>query len=114
RSSRSSRPRRATSWAGSAWRRRATARRPPLKSQDDQGNPPDGVAGTRMWMALTYHKLNQPEEARHEYNEAEKWLAQFPDGMPPDAKRKRLELHLHNWRFTSCGSRWRRSFGLVP
>jgi formylglycine-generating enzyme required for sulfatase activity len=67
------------------------------KSRDDQSNPPDGVAGTRMWIALTYHKLNQPEEARREFEQAEKWLANYPDGMPPEAERRRLGLHLHNW-----------------
>jgi tetratricopeptide (TPR) repeat protein len=67
------------------------------KSRDDQSHPPDGVAGTRMWLALTYHKLNQPEAARREFEEAEKWLAQYPNSLPPEAERKRLELHLHNW-----------------
>lgn len=50
-----------------------------------------------MWMALTYQKLNQPKEARSELDQAEKWLAGFPEGMPPEAERKRLGLHLHNW-----------------
>ncbi len=67
------------------------------KSRDDQSHPPDGVAGTRMWLALTYQKLNQSEEARHEFEQAEKWLAHYPDGLPDDAERKRLGLHLHNW-----------------
>jgi hypothetical protein len=67
------------------------------KSRDDKSNPPDGVAGIRMWLALTYHKLNQPEEARRELEQVEKWVAQFPAGMPAEAERKRLELHLHNW-----------------
>jgi hypothetical protein len=67
------------------------------KSRDDQSHPPDGVAGTRLWLALTYHRLNQPEDARREFKQAEKWLAQFPEGMPPAAEVKRLGLHLHNW-----------------
>jgi formylglycine-generating enzyme required for sulfatase activity len=67
------------------------------KSRDDQSHPPDGVAGTRMWLALTHHKLKQTKEARHEFEQAEKWLAHFPGGMPPEAERKRLGLHLHNW-----------------
>ena len=50
-----------------------------------------------MWMALAHHKLNQPEEARREIEQAEKWLAKFPDGLPPDAEMKRQRLHLHNW-----------------
>jgi hypothetical protein len=50
-----------------------------------------------MWLALTYHKLKQPEEARREFEQAEKWLAKYPDGLPPDAEVKRLGLHLHNW-----------------
>ena len=67
------------------------------KSRDDPSQPSDGVTGTRMWLALTYQKLNQPEEARREFEQAEKWLAEYPDGMPPDAERQRLGLHLHNW-----------------
>jgi tetratricopeptide (TPR) repeat protein len=67
------------------------------KSRDDDSHPPDGVAGTRMWLALTYQKLNQAEEARREFEQAEKWLANFPDGLPPGGERERLRLHLHNW-----------------
>jgi hypothetical protein len=67
------------------------------KSRDDRSNRPDGVAAVRMWLALTYHKLNQPEEARRELEQAEKWLATLTDGMPPEAERTRLRLHLHNW-----------------
>lgn len=66
------------------------------KSRDNRDNRPDGVAGTRMWLTLTYHKLNQPEQARREFEQAEKWLATYPDGLPRDAE-KRLGLHLHNW-----------------
>jgi formylglycine-generating enzyme required for sulfatase activity/tRNA A-37 threonylcarbamoyl transferase component Bud32 len=68
-----------------------------MKSRDDQGHPSDGVAGARMWLALTYGKLNRPAEARRKFEQAEQWLAHFPDGLPPDAERQRLELHLHNW-----------------
>ena len=50
-----------------------------------------------MWMALTYHQLNQPEEARREFEQAEKWLAIYRDGMPPEPERRQLGLHLHNW-----------------
>ncbi len=66
------------------------------KSRDDKSNPPDGVAATRQWLALTYHKLNQPEEAQREFEQAEKWLAKFPDGLPTDVS-KREGVHLHNW-----------------
>jgi hypothetical protein len=66
------------------------------RSRDDSSNSPDGMAGARMWLALTYHRLNQPVEARREFDEAEKWLEKYPDGIPPDAE-KRLRLHLHNW-----------------
>jgi tetratricopeptide (TPR) repeat protein len=67
------------------------------KSQEDKGHPPDGVAGVRMWMALTYHKLDQAQQARHEFEKAEQWLANYPAGMPPEAERSKLGLHLHNW-----------------
>ena len=67
------------------------------KSRDDRSHAPDGVAGTRMWMALAHHKLNQPEEARREFEQAEKWLVKFPDGLPSDAEMKLQRLHLHNW-----------------
>jgi formylglycine-generating enzyme required for sulfatase activity len=66
------------------------------KTRDDRTTPPDAVAGTRIWLALTYHRLNKPAEARGEFEQAEKWLKQFPDGIPPDSE-KRLRLHLHNW-----------------
>jgi formylglycine-generating enzyme required for sulfatase activity/tRNA A-37 threonylcarbamoyl transferase component Bud32 len=66
------------------------------RSRDDGNNSPDGVAGTRLWLALTYHQLNKPDEARREFDQAEHWLKQYPDGIPPDAER-RLRLHLHNW-----------------
>jgi hypothetical protein len=48
-------------------------------------------------MALTYLALNQPEEARHEFKQAQTWLASFPDGYPPEAERTQMGLHLHNW-----------------
>jgi tetratricopeptide (TPR) repeat protein len=67
------------------------------KSRDDETQSPDGVAATRMWMALTYHNLNQPEEARREYEEAQKWLATYQNGMPREPERKQLGLHPHNW-----------------
>jgi tetratricopeptide (TPR) repeat protein len=67
------------------------------KSRDDKGQPPDGVAGTRMWLALTYHELNQPEEARGEFEQAERWLANYRDGLPPEPVRREVGLHLHNW-----------------
>jgi len=67
------------------------------KSRDDTSHPPDGVAGTRMWLALTYHDLDQPEEARRELAQAEQWLANYQGGLPPDPERSQLRLHLHNW-----------------
>src|ERR1700730_16354741 len=54
------------------------------KSRDDKSNLPDGVAATGMWLALTYHRLNQPKEARREFEQAEKWLPRCPtDSRPP-------------------------------
>ena len=52
--------------------------------------------GVRLWLALTHHRLNQPEEARREFEQAERWAEKYPDGIPPDAE-KRLGIHLHNW-----------------
>jgi len=31
-----------------------------------------------------------------EFGQAQKWLEQFPNGIPPGAE-KRLRVHLHNW-----------------
>jgi hypothetical protein len=67
------------------------------KSRDARDHPPDGVASTRLWLALTHHRLKQPEEARRELAQAEEWLGKYPDGLPPEAEMKRLRLHLHNW-----------------
>jgi formylglycine-generating enzyme required for sulfatase activity len=62
------------------------------KSRDDKSQAPDGVAGTRMWMALTYQQLKQPEKARREFEQAEKWLAKYPDGFPPRRREKSTEV----------------------
>jgi serine/threonine protein kinase len=67
------------------------------KSRDDSGQRPDGIVAIQLWMALTYHQMNQPEEARHSFEQAETWLSGFPDGYPPEAERTDLGLHLHNW-----------------
>jgi tetratricopeptide (TPR) repeat protein len=67
------------------------------KSKDDSGQRPDGVVGIQMWMALAYHQLNQPEQAQQAFEQAQAWLADFPDGYPPEPERTQLGLHLHNW-----------------
>src|SRR5262249_46388292 len=67
------------------------------RSRDDASNPSDGVAGTRMWLALTHHRLNQGKEARREFEQAEKWLVKFPAGLPSKEEMKQQGLHLHNW-----------------
>jgi tetratricopeptide (TPR) repeat protein len=67
------------------------------KSMDDSSQLPDGVVGIQMWMALTYHQLNRPDEARHAFEQAETWLANYSGGLPPEPERWQLRLHLHNW-----------------
>jgi hypothetical protein len=65
-------------------------------SSEDKNHPPDGIAGTQMWMALAHHQSKQFEDARREFEQAEKWLANYPDAVP-EAEKRRLGLHLHNW-----------------
>jgi tetratricopeptide (TPR) repeat protein len=66
------------------------------KSQNDRTITLDAAAGTRLWLALTYQRMNQPEMAQRAFEQADSWLKTFPAGLPPDAE-KRLRLHLHNW-----------------
>jgi tetratricopeptide (TPR) repeat protein len=49
-----------------------------------------------LWLALANHQLRKPKEARRWLGEAQKWLDQFGDGMPPHAEEE-LGLHFHNW-----------------
>ena len=49
-----------------------------------------------VWLALADQRLGKTEEARRWLEKAQKWLDQFPDGMPPNAEAE-LGLHLHNW-----------------
>ena len=49
-----------------------------------------------LWLALDNQRLGKPDEARRWLDKAEKWLAQYRDGIPADAEEK-LGLHLHNW-----------------
>jgi hypothetical protein len=66
------------------------------RCRDHRGNSAPGVACARMWLALTHYRLNQPAEARPEFEQAEKWLEKFPAGIPYDSE-KRVGVHLHNW-----------------
>ena len=70
----------------------------PLLRKSLDGRTPAGAGGdaTRLWLALTLHRLGQTEEAKQEFARAEQWLKQFPDGLPRDA-RERLGVHLHDW-----------------
>jgi serine/threonine-protein kinase len=49
-----------------------------------------------LWLAMAHQRLGKTEEAHSWLEKADKWLDQYPDGMPPNAESE-LGLHLHNW-----------------
>jgi serine/threonine-protein kinase len=49
-----------------------------------------------LWLALSHHRLGNVQESRRWLEKSQKWLDQYPDGMPPRAE-KEFGLHLHNW-----------------
>jgi tetratricopeptide (TPR) repeat protein len=49
-----------------------------------------------LWLALANQRLGKTEEACCWLGKAQRWLDQYPDGMPSRAEQE-LGLHLHNW-----------------
>jgi hypothetical protein len=49
-----------------------------------------------LWLALANHRLGKTEDARRWLGNAQTWLDQYRDGIPPRADQE-LGLHLHNW-----------------
>jgi tetratricopeptide (TPR) repeat protein len=69
----------------------------PLFEQSLRANPRPGAAVVNwLWLALTNHRLDKAEEARHWLVKAQAWLDQYRDGMPADAEQV-VGLGLHNW-----------------
>jgi serine/threonine protein kinase/Flp pilus assembly protein TadD len=49
-----------------------------------------------LWLALANQRLGKTEEARDWLGKAQRWLDQYPDGMP-DRPEAETGAHLHNW-----------------
>jgi tetratricopeptide (TPR) repeat protein len=64
------------------------------KSLATDGRPGRAVLNW-LWLALVYHKLGSPSEARRWLDKAINWLEQQGDRMPADDRS--MGTHLHNW-----------------
>ena len=66
-----------------------------MQSLDADTRPGVAVV-TWLWLALVNQRLGKTEEARDWLGKAQRWLDQYPDGMP-DRPEAETGAHLHNW-----------------
>jgi len=68
----------------------------PLLKRSIQEEPKHGAAVVNwLWLALAYHKMGEPEEARRWLDKAGAWLDSMGNALPGNAAD--LNLHPHNW-----------------